>query len=477
LNWRLFEYAEAKIDQAQITVHLPQNTLTKDDLFVWGHGLSTGTITIVNNNQIFFDMKNIKDGEFPEFRILMDNSLFPLVAPNNIFITPSMTYNTISSYEDELIEQYNLRIILAGNILLASATVFLLMGFIAYMVYRKYDKEYQPEFTGDYYRELPNDDTPAEVSYLYFMKKINNESVTATLLDLIQREYIRLEPHQKKHDDIENFDLTVNVTSDRSKLKKHEIHFLDWMFLKIGDGKRVSTNQIENYGVSDITKARSFKTNAQTFIRLAKQESRKHKYFETSAQKNKIKILSFNLIPGIMIIVSLVYGSIYALNNILSIIVCFVALVLFTIYVHSIKKRSIEGNELFTKWKAFKKFLTDFSGMDDYPIPSVTVWEHYLVYATVLGVADKVMDQLKVKLPAEEITRSRSSFLYSGYNSRDYYYRSLSNRFRTSFASAAVNSHRTVVTYNVSKLSSGGGGGGFGGGSSGGGGGGGGRSR
>jgi len=135
------------------------------------------------------------------------------------------------------------------------------------------------------------------------------------------------------------------------------------------------------------------------------------------------------------------------------------------------------GNELFTKWKAFKKFLTDFSGMDDYPIPSVTVWEHYLVYATVLGVADKVMDQLKVKLPAEEITRSRSSFLYSGYNSRDYYYRSLSNRFKTSFASAAVNSHRTVVTYNVSKLSSGGGGGGFGGGSSGGGGGGGGRSR
>ena len=61
-----------------------------------------------------------------------------------------------------------------------------------------------------------------------------------------------------------------------------------------------------------------------------------------------------------------------------------------------------------------KKFLTDFSGMDDYPIPSVTVWEHYLVYAPVLGVADKVMDQLKVKLPAEEITRTRSSFLYSG---------------------------------------------------------------
>ena len=278
-------------------------------------------------------------------------------------------------------------------------------------------------------------------------------------------------------DDNANFDLTINVTSDRSKLKMHEIHFLNWMFDHVGDKKRVTTHQIEAFGKSDVTKAQLFTADAKRFIKLAKQESKKHKYFETTAEKNKMRILTFNMIPIVMIIVSKVLAIIYNLNNTIPVVICLTAMVAFSIYVYRIKKRSKGGNEKYTKWKAFKNFLLNFSSMEDYPIPSVIIWEQYLVYATVLGVADKVMEQLKVKLPLDEITRSRSTFLYSGYNSRDYYYRSLSNRFRTTFATASVNARRTVVSSRTSHLSSGGGGGSFGGGSSHGGGGGGGRSR
>jgi len=50
-------------------------------------------------------------------------------------------------------------------------------------------------------------------------------------------------------------------------------------------------------------------------------------------------------------------------------------------------------------WKAFRRFVEDFSALDMAEIPSLVIWEHYLVYATVLGIADKVIEQLAVLYP------------------------------------------------------------------------------
>ena len=50
-------------------------------------------------------------------------------------------------------------------------------------------------------------------------------------------------------------------------------------------------------------------------------------------------------------------------------------------------------------WKAFKSFLEDFSSLDLAEIPSLVIWEHYLVYATVLGIAKRVLDQLSIVYP------------------------------------------------------------------------------
>ena len=54
---------------------------------------------------------------------------------------------------------------------------------------------------------------------------------------------------------------------------------------------------------------------------------------------------------------------------------------------------------------ALKKFLEEFSTFEDYPVPSLIIWEHYLVYATSFGIADKVSEQLKLKFNLEEIEK------------------------------------------------------------------------
>ena len=141
-------------------------------------------------------------------------------------------------------------------------------------------------------------------------------------------------------------------------------------------------------------------------------------------------------------------------------------------YLLTVKRRSIKGNEDYVRWVAFKRFLEDFSSFDDYPIPSLVIWEHYLVYATAFGIADKVEKQLRIKFKKEGESYSpeyqRTITVYTGYN------RYMNYRLTRSIVSA-----NTTIAEAAAKSSSGkiGGGGGFSGGRSFGGGGGGFRGR
>ena len=68
------------------------------------------------------------------------------------------------------------------------------------------------------------------------------------------------------------------------------------------------------------------------------------------------------------------------------------------IYFLVFRKRTKKGNEEYTKWNALKNFLNDFGRMNEKEIMEITLWERYLVYATVFKIADKVEKVMKVKL-------------------------------------------------------------------------------
>lgn len=55
------------------------------------------------------------------------------------------------------------------------------------------------------------------------------------------------------------------------------------------------------------------------------------------------------------------------------------------------------------RWKAFRRFLKEFSTLPDAPALAVIVWEQYLVVATALDVAKKVEKQVKALIPPEEV--------------------------------------------------------------------------
>ncbi|HVM12159.1 MAG TPA: DUF2207 domain-containing protein, partial [Actinomycetota bacterium] len=55
------------------------------------------------------------------------------------------------------------------------------------------------------------------------------------------------------------------------------------------------------------------------------------------------------------------------------------------------------------RWRAFRRYLKDFSSLPEAPTMAVTIWERYMVYAVALGVAAEVERQVRALVPAEEL--------------------------------------------------------------------------
>ena len=121
-----------------------------------------------------------------------------------------------------------------------------------------------------------------------------------------------------------------------------------------------------------------------------------------------------------------------------------------------------KGREHFLRWKAFKNFLKDFGQFKDKDVPEVKLWERYLVYATIFGLAKEVQKSMNVYLTdIDEVSRSYVPV----YMYHNYY---ISDRINHTVATSYTGSQNRIAAINAASASSSGSG--FGGGFSGGGG-------
>lgn len=122
---------------------------------------------------------------------------------------------------------------------------------------------------------------------------------------------------------------------------------------------------------------------------------------------------------------------------------------------------SEEGIKMLSDLYGLKKYLKEFSLIDERTVNDTYIWQEYLIYATLFGIADEVADQLVKVYPQLEpqVTVYRRD-IYFARTCRHYMY---SNMMKTEHAS------RTSASYGSGRRVSIGGGGGFRGGGFGGG--------
>jgi uncharacterized membrane protein len=266
-----------------------------------------------------------------------------------------------------------------------------------------------------------------------------------------------------KHKVENEYTFVLNKESDPDALSEHEKYLLDWLISTIGNGDKVSLSEIEQSSKT-LNGAENFKADYDAWAEYVKIESEKLSFFEKNAIKGQI-------IGAVIAVIGMIYGGITAAihGNIAGMIILMLSSFTLLIYSMLIRRRSRYGVEQFKMWRAFKRFLQHFSQMDKAELPSVTLWEHYLVYAITLGVAKEVIGQLKLVFRDEDFRNTNLTYMYFGHYGNYNYFDAIDN-----VTSTMVKTTESVYTQAVSKMSSSsGGGGGFSGGGGGGGGGGG----
>ncbi|SHH13043.1 DUF2207 domain-containing protein [Clostridium grantii] len=449
--------------EVEVIVHLPQGA-NKDAIKVFGHGPLQGQVSIINETEAMWKTTNLPKNRFLETRIL-----FPIeIVPNSQNKEDKNAYDEIMEEEkvwaDEAdAERAKHKMLGLVNLVLVVVTLVIII-----VLYMKNGKKLKPKVKYDYYRELPGKYSPAEMVVLMTFGKVTSPALSATIMDLARKGFISMEiqGQGKKSDVIFHKLKNINGT-----LIQHEKYIFNFLFSTVSKNKEtVSINEIKVFSKKNKSKANYFWV---TWSEKVKNTEKVKSFKDEKSFKTRF-LLRF---IGVIYIVAWVVVVIKFEMTEFKFGVPIGASMLW-IFSTPFPRRTAYGEEELMMWKAFKTFLKDFSNLDKAELPQLILWEHYLVYATALGVAKQVLKQLPYAYP--EINNSQTTNptgWYGMYNNTSYNDNNLANiesvaSITTAIATLGESIHSISNSYKASSSSSSdGGGGGFSGGGGGGGGG------
>ena len=393
-----------------------------------------------------------------------------------------------------------------------AGALILYVGYLGTVIYKKFKKDPEVEFNNEYYREIPDESTPEDVSYL-FNRSITDKAMSAAIMDLIRRKVIT----QEKIDD-KNYRLTLHEDiqineKDRKLLKVIFGNKTEITTKEMKKNARSSYNSVVNYynaykkeALNDAIGMEYYDDNVCKSNKDKKSSGKSgwilafvlmgcfflpifvlafivllcyciYKYIKGFKTNLSGSIIITNLI--VIALVSLLMSGYILIANLMYKSASFGYLLLLLIVIcvgvwYAIpSKKTYKGALAYKKWKALEKFLKDFGSFADKEIPEIALWEKYLVYATLFGCAKEVSKVMDMRFKEYNM----DGLDYYDYWVTNYYINELiSSSVRNSVASAQSAKYASESSSSSGSWSSGsGGGGGFssGGGSFGGGGGGG----
>lgn len=467
------DYAE-EINNLIIRINLPSSS---KELRIFSHGPLNGNNRIIDDKSVEITYKRLPKNNPVDARVVFDKSLVPKATKksnadglNKILEVEKERANYANKLRESARKREKMLQTLA--IIMEILLGIWLIGLVAivYKFYNKNDKEYRSEFDGKYFRDFPEEYTPSTVSYL-MNKSINNLSFNAGILDLIRKKAITIEEvtiDKKglfKNKQQKDYKLSRNMNFNLDTLSTSEKKLFNLLIGTVGNGDYVILGDMKEFS-KDYDNAKRLISGYDSWRYACESEAETEEFYENT-KKEKTNCILYSLIFIPITFLALLCGS-----NMGRVLLMDLFGILAIIYFSSATKRTKKGNEQYHKWKGLKNFLADFGRLDEKDLPEIKLWERYLVYATMFGLAVKVQNAMKMNL--ERMNYSDSiDFTYLYFD--NYYFSNLmTNAVNSSFSSArgTISTHELASSSDSSSGGYGGGssfgGGGFGGGSGGG---------
>jgi uncharacterized membrane protein len=391
LYWQFIEPDRSvRADQTQVTLALPGG-VPKAAIKAFAHGPLWGKIE-VGDSRVVFTCNPLPANEMLEGRILFPTE-FLISSPHwdSVEVLPA-----VQQQEKAWVDEANRQRIKA------QASVFLPLvlcaaGIAAWLgLYLAYGREHQEANAPEYVREPLEGWTPNEAAYLWRQGSLGPQDMTATVMDLVRRGALRLTVKREEHELLGG--LLGTISGDEQYLERlqrfagemspSERYLVEEVLFRGhgSPGEQVSMSEIRAEAKENPTSARA---RYEHWRSLATRESERMPLHDP---RSKVA-MGFGMALG-----ALMFFSVFLLGPLLNSPTAMApAFVGFALIPGSlaIRRRTREAAAALHRWQAFRRYLTDFSQLEQYPAPAVALWEHYLVFAITLGVAERVIEQFR----------------------------------------------------------------------------------
>lgn len=402
----------------------------ESEIQYWIHPTGYTQDANVEQNVLGIRTNEIPSNKWYEIRVV-----FPRIeSPNSslVQIDNEAGLEKIKSIEDE----YEMKgWILKGLYNLAIVFAVFALAF-PFIIYFRYGREPKIDYEAIYEREPPTDSSPAVVNAI-MQGKIGTPTMdgfTATVMNLANLGYISLSTIKEEENRAfglfksESEDILIDLVSpdsyakDKGNLPKLENFEKDvFNLLK----KHASENQVS---WDKLKKELGKGTDFYQFMLAWNKKVERHIVVE------KLFRSTGNTYMGIFGVTTIIAAVVYfvviskyfpsesfPLASNVNILVALVVVfgIIMTIFSGMFEKLlgrwTPEGKLYYKRWNNFKKYLTDFSALKEHPPESIKIWDSYLVYATALGVAEEVLKNMSLVVPAEQLKYSHFYYVHHSY--------------------------------------------------------------
>jgi uncharacterized membrane protein len=403
--WKAIEDTHEPIDRIAITVIPPEPSPGLFKVFIHSAARPGEIEFSPDYGGVEISQSGIWKDRFVELRVLLDPQIFPFAQTE-----PGQSYESLLEDERAIADAPRRRA--AQDMIAAVVSVIVLALFIGAFVwvYIRYGREPQVEYDSIYEREPPRDMPPAVVPAILTQGNVNQAEMSrafaATIIECARLGYIEIHEEEEKGLIFKKREFAYRLTPkgkallagrpvelgrNERRLQAYEVDVLRTVIEEAGNGSQATGEDIEKWG----KKMKGGKSNFLRFIEPFGKELRtwfELRHFELDDPRSKKAQILF-IISGVLLAAIFILIFFLVNRSLVNIIVGGLVLACLP-FAKALARWTPEAALEEKKWEAYKKFISDFSAMKDAGPSLLQIWEQHLVYATALGVADKLLSNL-----------------------------------------------------------------------------------
>lgn len=375
------------------TITLPssgQAVQVGEDVRAWGHGPLDSTVEIGADGSVVYQVPSVSAGSYAEARIVFPSGWLAGVQSGDANdYRSTMRLDEVIEEEQEWADSANAQRTYFLVTLLVGIVVCLAVLIYGIVSFRRYGRELAPTFVDEYWRDEPvPGEHPAVVGRLCRFDREDPDDFTATVLHLANLGALRIEQAGEARDyrltRIPNAELSLNSEIDRKAM--------GLLFDTVAEGRdSLLMRDIRAFAQG---RPQEFSDALADWQGVVSARSIAGEYFESYSQAKRSRMAAI----AVLLVAACIALSIVFDNPLMAVPGLITGLALFAVS-RFMDRRTQKGADAYARCKALKKWLCEFSSLDERPPTDVKVWGEFMVYAFVFGVAEQAMRELRAAVP------------------------------------------------------------------------------